>query len=154
MRAMRSGRARISVRNPQAMGCCDRTGFWYPLNSMRRQMQWSGNNLIDTGLLVGPDQLDKPQDQYRTPILPPDPYPRMNPRTDPTVTPVPGAVGQPLPTTPSNQGFTIFQLGLAIIGGQGGPSPPPPPAPPTPPATGPSLDFSDPDNSQYLGAAF
>lgn len=149
MRAMRSGRARISLRNPTAMAVCDRSGLWYSLDSMVRQMEWSGNTLIDTGLLVGYDQVDKPQDQYRTPILPPDPYPRINPRPATDVTPVPAAIGQPLPTTPSNQGFTVFQLGLTVPPGQGGPTPPPTP-PPTP--GGPSLDFTDPDNSQYLGA--
>lgn len=112
MRVMRSGRARISARRPEAMAECDRTGFWYPLSQMRRQLQWAGNKLVDTGLLVGPDQLDVPQDQNRSPILPADPTPRRNPRPSANVTQVPASVGQPLPTSPENQGFTIYTLGF------------------------------------------
>jgi hypothetical protein len=105
-----SGRARISLRRPRAMAECDISGFWYGLDQMRRQFQWSGNQLVDTGLLVGPDQLDVPQDQYRAPILPPDPVPRFNPRPSPAVTPIP-IIGQPLPTSPGNLGFSQYTLG-------------------------------------------
>jgi hypothetical protein len=85
---------------------------------MVRQQQWAGNSLIDTGLLVGIDCLDVPQDQYRTVILPPDPMPINNPRPSPNTTPVPATVGLPLPVTPENQGFTQYGLGsAAFIGG-------------------------------------
>lgn len=109
----RSGRARISLRRPEAMGECDRTGFWYPLSQMRRQFQWAGNKLIDTGLLVGPDQVDVPQDQFRSIILPPDPRPVPNPRPSQNTTGVP-IIGQPLPTSPGNQGFTQFVINASI----------------------------------------
>lgn len=145
-RIMRSGRARISLTRPRAIGESDRSGFWYSLDDLRPQMQWAGNKLIDTGLRVGYDELDKPQPQFRTPILPPDPVPRINPRPSPNTTPVPVTVGAPLPTSPENQGFTVYTLGL-VIAQPGNEPPPPPPPPPAPP----SLDFSKPENSQYLG---
>jgi hypothetical protein len=88
--------------------------MWYSLSDMRRQLRWSGNKLVDTGLLVGPDQLDKPQEQFRTIILPPDPRPRINPRPSPNITPVTSAIGQPKPTSPENGGFTVFTLGLTV----------------------------------------
>jgi len=99
------------------MGECDRSGLWYSLDRMQRQYQWAGNNLSDTGLLVGPDQLDIPQPQLRAPILPPDPIPRLNPRPSPSVTQIP-IVGQPLPTSPGNQGFTQYVLGASGVPGQ------------------------------------
>lgn len=77
---------------------------------MERQFQWAGNKLIDTGLLVGRDCLDVPQDQFRSLILPPDPIPLINPRPSPNVTGIP-IVGQPLPTSPGNRGFTQFIVG-------------------------------------------
>lgn len=147
MRQMRSGRAWANVNRPEAMAECDRTGFWYRRSEMRRQFQWAGNTLEDTGLLVGFDQVDLPQDQFRTPILPPDPFPVLNPRPSPNVTPVPAIVGGPLPTSPDNQGFSVYLLGLVIIAAPT----PPPPTPPTPPGTQPSLDFSKEGNSQYIG---
>ena len=140
-RPMPSGRARISARRPRAMGECDRSGFWYPLDDMKKQMQWAGNSLIWTGLLVGPDQLDKPLDQLRAPILPPDPIPRFMPRPSPNTTPVPTSLGQPLPTSPENQGFTVYTLGLVIITVPGAP---------VPPSGQPSLDFSKAGDSMYI----
>lgn len=117
MRRMRSGRARISARRPRAMGESDRSGFWYSLDDMRKQFQWAGNTLQDQGLLVGPDELDVPQDQFRTLILPADPYPRINPRPSPNITPVTSVIGQPKPTSPENQGFTVFTLGFTVTNG-------------------------------------
>lgn len=105
-----SGRARIRIRRPRAMAESDRSGFWFSRDQMVRQLQWSGNQLIDTGLLVGPDEVDLPQQQFRAPILPPDPRPIVNPRPSPNVTGIP-IIGQPLPTTPANQGFTQYTLG-------------------------------------------
>ena len=141
----RSGRARISMRQPRAMGECDRCSRWNNHASMVRQFQWSGNALVDTGLLVCRDCADRPQQQLRSIILPPDPRPIINARPSPNVTPIawrpvpvtaayltdeygnvitdeygnpialdvdattttPAAV---LPTSPENQGFTVYNL--------------------------------------------
>ena len=118
MRPAYSGRAKISIRRPQAIGECDRCGFWHTRADMPRQFQWSGNRLFDTGFVVGNDCLDVPQQQFRTPILPPDPRPIINPRIGKNITPVPAAFGFPLPVTPENQGFSQYQIGPAtFIGG-------------------------------------
>lgn len=148
-RIMRSGKGRISVRRPRALAESDRSGFWYNLDDLRPQMQWAGNQLRNTGLLVGYDELDVPQQQYRSPILPPDPVPRQNPRPSPNTTPVPVTVGAPLPTSPENQGFTVYTLGLVISQAGGVPIPPVPP-----PTSPPSLDFSKQSNSQNIPLVF
>ncbi len=146
MRAMKSGRdVRINVRKPKALGECDRCGFWHLHANMRRQFQWAGNTLRDTGLLVGLDCLDVPQQQLRSIILPADPLPIINARPSPNITPATAVVGGPLPTSPDNQGFTVFTLGLVAPPAVAVTPPPPPPAP------APSLDFSKATNSMYFG---
>lgn len=105
---------------------------------MQRQFTWAGNKLVDTGLLVGRDCLDTPQDQYRSLILPPDPRPVPNPRPSQNVTgfpPVYGTAPRPYgvgdygtdgygqwqqfnpvgPTTPENHGFTQLIVGGASL---------------------------------------
>jgi len=109
-----SGRARVSLRHPQAMGECDRCGMWWSLTALQKQMQWAGNNLADTGLLVCRECLDVPQAQFRSPILPQDPRPLVNTRPSYNVTPVPSVLGQPPPTTPGNLGFSQYILGATL----------------------------------------
>ena len=99
-----SGASRTNPRNPAGQGICDRTGFALQHNRMQRQFQWGGAKLFDTGYLVRPQSLDKPQDQYRSLILPGDPQPLVNPRPDYWQTP-------PYPAnTPGNQGFQQYEL--------------------------------------------
>ena len=43
-------------------------------------MEWRGDNLVWTGLMVGPQYLDKPQEQNRPPLVKNDPRPVQNPR--------------------------------------------------------------------------
>ena len=100
------GRARISRHSPRAMGICDCCGFAYNLDALRPQMQWAGMALRDTGFRVCRRCQDKPQDQLRSPILPPDPVPRENPRPDVWATPFAPS------TTPGNHGFTVYVLRL------------------------------------------
>jgi len=109
------GRARTSTRSPEAKGCCDRCGFWYPLSGLQRQFQWAGANLFDTGYLVCKRDLDTPFEQYKVLILPPDPIPRTNPRPDQMVT-APAILGVPPPTTPGNLGFSVYLLGASTPG--------------------------------------
>lgn len=109
MRIAPSGRARIRIRHPTAIAECDRCSFWVSLDDLAPQFTWAGNSLVDTGLLVCIECLDRAQDQYRSPILPGDPIPRANPRPSSSVTRIP-YVGSPLPTTPENQGFTQYVL--------------------------------------------
>lgn len=118
MRPAYSGRARVSTRSPTALAECDRCSLWWNRVSLSRQYQWGGSRLFDTGYLVCRDCLDVPQQQFRTPILPADPRPIINPRISKNITPVPSTVGLPLPITPENQGFSPYQIGPAtFIGG-------------------------------------
>jgi len=90
------------------------------LDDLSYQYQWAGTGLVNLGLLVCPECLDVPQEQFRTIVLPPDPVPRINPRIDVAATPewdrnLSGPLG-PQPTTPGNAGFTQYVLGSPTLG--------------------------------------
>lgn len=70
----------INPESPEALGVCDRSGFVHNRKDLVRQMEWRGNALVWTGFYVGKTFLDKPNEQLRTPMLPPDPVPIMDPR--------------------------------------------------------------------------
>lgn len=77
--------ARVDPRNPEAFAKCDRCGFWYNRGDLAFQYEWAGTHLYNTGALVcttGNRCYDKPFEQLRTIILPPDPPPVMNARTE------------------------------------------------------------------------
>ncbi|HQT62722.1 MAG TPA: hypothetical protein PLV07_07410 [Acidiphilium sp.] len=76
------GRARVSARNPEAFGVCDRCGIWYNLNDLRFQYDWRGNRLMNLNFRVCHRCYDKPFEHYRPIIVPPDPVPQRNPRPD------------------------------------------------------------------------
>jgi len=65
---------------PQALGICDYTGFVHKRSDLVRQMEWRGNAIVWTGFYVGRWYADKPNEQLRPPILPPDPVPIREPR--------------------------------------------------------------------------
>lgn len=74
------GRARVSTRNPQAFGICDRCGILYNHNQLQWQFDWAGASLINKRILVCDTCNDVPQQQLRAIVLPADPVPIMNPR--------------------------------------------------------------------------
>ena len=78
-----SGRARTSSRNPRAFGVCDRCAIWYNHNQLKWQYDWAGASLINKRILVCDTCYDTPQNQLRAIILPADPVPVVNPRTEP-----------------------------------------------------------------------
>jgi len=80
--ASKLGRARISSRNPQAAGKCDRCGFIYNHCDLRWQHDWAGAAMINKRILVCTKCTDVAQEQLRSLILPPDPMPIMNARTE------------------------------------------------------------------------
>ena len=84
--ASRLGRARISARNPQAAGVCDRCGFVYTHSFLRWQYDWAGASLINKRLLVCNRCEDEPQQQLRAIVVPADPMPIQNPRIQDYVT--------------------------------------------------------------------
>lgn len=80
----------INPKNPAALGVCDDSGFDFNHKDLVKQMDWRGDNYVWTGLMVGPQYLDKPQEQNRPPLVKTDPRPVKNPRppipyTDPEV---------------------------------------------------------------------
>ncbi|MGL5716277.1 MAG: hypothetical protein ACRCX2_24880 [Paraclostridium sp.] len=70
----------IDPKNPAALGECDDSGFTFNRKDLVKQMEWRGDNLVWTGLMVGKPYLDVPQEQNRPPIVKNDPRPVINPR--------------------------------------------------------------------------
>lgn len=76
------GYARTDPRAPRAKGVCDDCGRWFLHSRLLRQMEYRGTALEWTGFFKCRECLDKPQDQLRPILLPPDPVPIMNPRPE------------------------------------------------------------------------
>ena len=70
----------VDPSNPKGLGVCDRSGFTFNHCDLVKQMEWRGNNLVWTGLMVGRPYLDEPSQQNRPPIVKNDPVPLKNPR--------------------------------------------------------------------------
>lgn len=75
----------VSVDNdaPRAAAVCDRCGSWYKHNELKWQYEWFGTALTNTRFLVCYRCLDKPFIQHKVLVLPADPIPILNPRTEP-----------------------------------------------------------------------
>lgn len=71
---------RIDPKNPEALAICDYSGLPCMHKDLVRQMEWRGDGLVWTGLLVNKRFSDIPNEQGRAPLLPPDPIPVANPR--------------------------------------------------------------------------
>lgn len=84
--ASKLGRARISSRNPTAAGVCDRCGFVYSHNMLKWQYDWRGASSMNLRILVCNKCYDTEQEQLRAIVLPADPVPISNPRTQDYVT--------------------------------------------------------------------
>lgn len=78
-----SGRARTSSRSPQAFAVCDRCSKWYNHANLSWQFDWAGASLINKRILVCRSCTDVPQNQLRAIVIPADPLPVKNPRTEP-----------------------------------------------------------------------
>lgn len=79
--ASRSGRARTSASNPQAHAICDRCGFRYNWVDLSWQYDWRGAQLANIRILVCRTCKDTPQQQLRSIVVPADPVPIINART-------------------------------------------------------------------------
>jgi hypothetical protein len=79
--ASQAGRARTSPSNPQAHAICDRCGFRYNHANLRWQYDWRGASLANIRLLVCNTCYDNAQQQLRAIVVPADPLPISNPRT-------------------------------------------------------------------------
>ncbi len=76
------GRATVNARHPRAFAICDRCSALYNHDQLQWQFQWIAVKLQNIRLLVCESCLDKPQEQLRTIVLPPDPVPIMNARPE------------------------------------------------------------------------
>lgn len=76
-----SGRARTSPSNPQAHAICDRCGFRYNRVDLNWQYDWRGASLQNVRILVCSTCMDTPQEQLRAIVVPADPMPIDQPRT-------------------------------------------------------------------------
>lgn len=75
-------RARTSPSSPRAWATSDRNGMISNHQDLRWQWDWAGQKLVNKKILVSADELDKPQRQLGTFIMPPDPVPIMNARIE------------------------------------------------------------------------
>ena len=62
------------------IGMCDISGFMFRRRDLHKQMEWRGDSLDWTGLIVGASFLDKPNPQLRPPPIKDDPKPIPDPR--------------------------------------------------------------------------
>lgn len=76
-------RAKVDPTSPRAWATSDRNGMISNQENMQWQWDWAGTHLINKRILVSVDELDKPQEQLRTIILPVDPPSIMNARPEP-----------------------------------------------------------------------
>lgn len=76
-------RTLVDPNNPRAWGTDDRSGFVGNHEDMVWQWDWAGPSIIKKNVLIYPDQLDKPQRQLGSLVLPPDPVPVLNARVEP-----------------------------------------------------------------------
>lgn len=75
-------RARVDPTSPRAWGTSDRNGMISNHENLRWQYDWAGTTLINKRILMSFDELDEPQRQLGTIVLPPDPPPIMNARPE------------------------------------------------------------------------
>jgi len=75
-------RARTNPSSPRAWGTSDRNGMINNHENLRWQWDWAGSRLVNKQILVNPDELDRPQRQLGSFVLPPDPLPIMNARVE------------------------------------------------------------------------
>ena len=104
------GRVRFSPSSPTASGVCDRCGIRYAYSDLVPQYDYRGTQLADLRILVCKRTCnDVPQNQLRPIIIPPDPYPVINPRVEQYATEDAGMTVGASVTPPS--------FGPPIIGG-------------------------------------
>ena len=75
-------RARTDASDPRAWATSDRNGMISNHENLRWQFDWRGQRLVNLRILVSEDELDEPQRQLGTIILPPDPPPIFNARPE------------------------------------------------------------------------
>lgn len=72
----------INPNDPSALAICDLCGLRFNHRDLRWNFQWAGTHLFNTHSLRCWRCADVPQEQFRTVILPSDPPPIINARTE------------------------------------------------------------------------
>ena len=80
--ASKAGRARADATNPDAFKVCDRCAMWYNASDLKFQYDYRGRSLANIRILVCDTCYDTPQPQLKPRIIPPDPVPIQNARTE------------------------------------------------------------------------
>lgn len=77
-----SGHARTDATSPRAFAVCDRCARWWNHDNLRFQYDYRGRSLQNIRILVCDECYDTPQPQLLPRIIPPDPIPIQNARTE------------------------------------------------------------------------
>jgi hypothetical protein len=77
-----TSRYQVNSDNPRAKGVCDRCGQTWQHKDLKWQFEWIGPRLQNIRILVCTPCLDKPQQNLRTIVIPPDPVAIMNARPE------------------------------------------------------------------------
>jgi hypothetical protein len=113
--ASKAGRARISSRNPQALGICDRCGLTYNHVNLNWQFDWRGSTLQNLRILVCRQCLDVPQEQQRAIVVPADPVPIMNARVENWATAETDyRVAASIPTVDPTTGLPVYTINTLV----------------------------------------
>lgn len=81
-----TGRALVNTDHPESFAVCDRCGAWRNHSDLTFQFSYRGNAMVNARLLVCKEVercYDRPFQFNRPIIIPPDPYPTKDPRTEP-----------------------------------------------------------------------
>lgn len=73
-------RSPVSITKPRPVGISDFSGFMFYLDEMVWVYQYSGNQLVNQRMLVGPGECDVPNPGLQTFVFGPEPAPLPNAR--------------------------------------------------------------------------
>jgi hypothetical protein len=76
------GHAKLDPQHPAAFAHCDRCGFLYNHRDLKWDVQYQGRYVERTGFLVCDSCNDIPNPTRRPIVLPPDPVPILNARSE------------------------------------------------------------------------
>jgi hypothetical protein len=78
------GHAKVDPQHPAAFAICECCGFQYNHRDLSWNTEYRGRMIRRTGFLRCPTCVDVPNPTLRPVVLPPDPVPILNPRTETT----------------------------------------------------------------------
>lgn len=113
------GKARVDPESPSAFAICQRCGSLYNRYALNWQYQWQGAKLMNRRLQVCSTCMDKPSAFLRQIIIPADPPPVSQPRTEPYAIDEAGSwVPHPATNHVIDQlgNFWIDELGNKMVG--------------------------------------